>query len=282
MNSVWAVVVTYNPDESLLRDQFEAIRNQVDGIIYVDNHSRSTGFITSINSNNVVVVINSTNLGLAKAQNKGVEKARQEGAEFILLLDQDSIPSDFYVEKLLLCYKNASLVGNVALVGPVVGNKFLNNVSDNSGIIIRGIGIKKIPIGDMTEVSYCISSGSLIPMNVFLVVGGMAENLFIDGLDIEWCFRARHKGFVIFQTQAAVLSHCLGDGSSRRIRSHSPLREFYIMRNSIWMIKQSYIPLGYRIRKVFSSIGRILQSMACMDFSYLKAEIKGVASGICL
>lgn len=277
---VTAVIVTYNPEEDLLQRQKVSLAGQVDKIIYVDNNSESTKLIDSFSGDNETVIRNPINYGLAKAQNQGIECACQYGSDFVLLFDQDSVPPSDFVECLMKCYENQAKIHHVALVGPAIRNMLRGSAENERGVIFKGMTIKKIPVENATEVTYCIASGSLIPMTALKEVGLMKEELFIDGLDIEWCLRARSNGYKIYQTNNTYLDHCLGDGSTDRIKSHSPIREYYIMRNSVWMIKQNYFPIGYRIRRLFLPCGRLMQSIVGMKDSYIKADINGIIDGI--
>lgn len=275
-----AITVTYNPEIDLLKRQHNALARQVDWIIYVDNHSLSSDFISEIKGEKVEVILNDENQGLAKAQNQGIELARQKGAGFVILFDQDSVPPADFVEGLMKCYEEQSKLHKVGEVGPAIRNMLKGCNENESGVVFKGMTIKRIHVGKATEVNYCIASGSLIPMTALEDVGGIEEKLFIDGLDLEWCLRARNKGYKIFQTSNTYLEHCLGDGTSRRILSHSPKREYYIMRNAIWMIKQNHIPMGYRLRKVCLSFGRLIQAISTFKGSYIRSDIKGIVDGL--
>lgn len=85
---IYAIVVTFNPEPELLAKQYESLKNQVNGIIYVDNASY---VLTIPSGENVYSIRNEENQGLAIAQNKGIELAKQKNAEFVFLLDQDSV-----------------------------------------------------------------------------------------------------------------------------------------------------------------------------------------------
>ena len=281
MNNVFAIIVTYNPDIRQLKTQFEMLVCQVSGIVYVDNNSESCCFLDSIDNEKVIIIKNRRNLGLAKAQNQGIEIAQERGADFVLLLDQDSEPSGRLVENLLKCFYIANAIRPVALIGPSIRDMF--HPEDNvkyEGVILNSIFIKRVPIERVTEVSYCIASGSLIPLPVIREVGGMLEEFFIDSIDMEWCLRAKKSGFYTFQTNTTILNHYLGNGKHHKIKSHNPKREYYITRNSLLMIRLSYIPLGYRIRKIFTTLGRVLVSLFNFEYDYLKSELMAVRDSI--
>lgn len=280
MKIIAAIIVTYNPEVDLLIRQNHSLNKQVDWLIYVDNCSKDIDVIDSLKSEKTIIIRNNCNLGLAKAQNQGIEQARIIGADAILLFDQDSVPPPFFLQELIKIYENENNKHKVALVGPAIRNFTLGSNKNDEGVIFKGIHIKHVKLQEATLVSYCIASGSFIPMTAINIVGEIKEDLFIDGLDVEWCLRAQSKGYKVIQTNKTYIEHCIGDGTSRRILSHSPQREYYIMRNAIWMSKQDYIPLGYRVRKALFSIGRLMQAIARFKFKYIKADILGLRDGI--
>lgn len=279
MNGVYAIVVTYNPDEEILREQYEKIAGQVDGIIYIDNNSQKRSFLAEFELKGALVICNNNNLGLAKAQNQGIALAKENNSDFIFLLDQDSIPEDNCVEKLLAYYKKLYTCKKVALIGPIIRNRYDNDKLNNKGILLKGPFVYWIEIGEVTDVSFCIASGSLIPMKAFENVGTMNEKLFIDSIDQEWCLRAKSKGYKIFQTNTTRISHTLGNGKDDKIRSHSPQREYFIVRNSIWMSRQKYIPIGYRLRKVLMTMCRVFFSLIRGDKAYFNSGVSGLIDG---
>lgn len=219
---IFAIIVTYNPDYILLRRQYESIRGQVSGIIYVDNHSTC---IELPEGDRVYHILNDTNEGLGKAQNQGIKKALDLGADFVLLLDQDSELFPSMIQDLkdtyLSCVSKGEKVGAVA---PGIVNAF-DKSSPALGILMDGFCVRTVTVKDAPlEVSYCIASGTLIHKSVFKCVGLMNEYFFIDFLDLEWCMRAKSKGYKIFLSPSARLLHRLGNGRKDRVLSHSPMR----------------------------------------------------------
>lgn len=278
--NVYAIVVLYNPDPHIVERQYKGLIHQVEGIIYIDNGSEDYSLCKKLRGLTTFFIRNEDNLGLAKAQNQGIELAREKNSDFVLFLDQDSLFPEDFVYNLVNSYLKASSFMKVALVGPAVKNMIYKNSNGLSGIVLCGFILKKINVRDLTPVSFCISSGSIVPMSVLEDVGLMEDKLFIDGIDIEWCLRARYKGYQIIQTNCTYLDHCLGDGRDKRVESHSPLREYYIMRNSTWMIRQKHIPIGYRIRKVFTALGRLCLSFKSLNIEYVKSDMRGFKDGL--
>lgn len=273
---IYAIIVSYNPDKVIIESQYNSLVNQVDKIVYIDNGSKECIVDKFYNC---ICVKNKENLGLGKAQNQGIEIAVSNNADFIILFDQDSIPPINFVPSLISVYNESIKHYKTALVGPLIKNAFLNEVSENYGIIIDGLKYKKVKLKEITKVSYCIASGSLIPTKVFEDIGKIKEDLFIDNMDFEWCLRARSIGYEIIQTNQTYLSHRLGEGNQDFILSHSPFREYYITRNNIILSRLHYIPIGYRYRKLVSTFCRIIHSVIKCRWIYVEQQLKGLIDG---
>lgn len=277
---IYVIIVLYNPDFNLLVRQHKSLYHQVNHIIYVDNGSDNISLIKSkFEDCKTSFIFNGENRGLGYAQNIGIKKAKDYGAEYVLLFDQDSIPPVNFVKNLTSVFNKASETYQIGLVGPAIRNAYKDISKNMKGIIISGLGFSFVELKKITEVSYCIASGSLIPISVLNRVGLLEEKLFIDGLDLEWCLRAKNLGYDIIQTDQTYLEHQLGNGKSNKVLSHSPMREYFIIRNDIWLSRQHYIPFGYRCRKKLSPFLRLLYSFVHFSFDYTKVEIKGIYDG---
>lgn len=280
-NKIYAVIVTYNFEFEVLKQQHDSLFTQIDNFIYVDNNSINQKELALINDSKTKIIYNDANIGLAAAQNIGITYALNDSAEYILLFDQDSLPSEDCILQLYKSYKLASKNSNVAVIGPIISKREDETESDcgieNSfGVLIKGIRVEKVSISTLTEVSFCIASGSFFHRSVFASIGLMKDELFIDNVDIEWCLRAIYNGYKCYQTSNAILYHSLGNGSTDRVLSHSPQREYYIIRNSIWLSKKDYIPIGYRIRRYVLAITRVIHSLLLGRIEYFKAGIRAI------
>ena len=201
--SVWAVVVTYQPDLETLAVLLRAMVQQVDGIVVVDDGSGASAlaWLAAYHTEVPFIVIPLLdNKGIALAQNVGINRAKVEGASYVILSDQDSEPAPDMVEKLKLVAEK-QLAANVPLgaVAPIY-----KDAEDGllSGFVQVGFfGFKRVGCEEsnrVVEADFLIASGSLIPMATIDVVGGMDDELFIDHVDTEWCFRAKSQGYRLF------------------------------------------------------------------------------------
>lgn len=253
---VWAVVVTFMPDLNTLGLLLDSVMPQVGGVVVVDNGS-SASVLDWLEAYHALVPLIAIplhgNQGIAAAQNIGIEYARGQEADYVILFDHDSNPASDMVVKLLAAAQAKMALGiDVAAVGA----RYLDKRNENSPpfIQVSGLQVKRQSCDcadSVVDVSYLIASGCLIPMRALNVVGGMKEELFIDYVDIEWGLRARSKGFYSFGVCAALMSHDLGDAPfhffGRKYPSHSALRHYYHFRNAVWMYRQSWLPLNWKL-----------------------------------
>lgn len=244
-----AVVVTYHPDPSALSDLLAALRQQVAATVVIDNGGGGSALSALVANAGGVLLEQSGNLGLAKAQNLGIFWAREHGFSYVLLSDQDSIPDSGMVAALRAALDRLQYEGAPAAVGPV----FHDLREDKEAPFVR-VGLlfnSKLHCEDARQAITCdflISSGALIPLDVIDAVGPMNEGLFIDNIDLEWSFRARARGYTLHGVCAATMHHRLGD--SRRelpfalgqVVVHGPTRLYYMMRNRLRLYRMPHTP----------------------------------------
>lgn len=248
------IIVAYQPDRSDLRKLLEAVVPQVDHLIIVDNSSTDElSAWLSPEWPGIEYIPLKDNLGIAKAQNIGISRARAHGASYVLLLDQDSIPAPDMVRVLVNAAQKKQAEGvNVACVGPRYDDPRQQNPVPF--IQIKNYRIERqtcVANDSVVEVDYLIASGCLIPIAAIQAVGDMQAGLFIDYVDIEWGLRAQQRGFQSFGVCGAVMQHQLGDTPvyfrGRYIPVHSPLRHYYHFRNAIWLYRQSWLRFDWKI-----------------------------------
>jgi rhamnosyltransferase len=178
------------------------------------------------------------NYGIAHAQNCGITWAREHAASEILLMDDDSIPSETLVKDLLDTrrdYKVQPVVVSARIISSE-GKDMSNRAADNS--------VTLTPCSDLT------SSGTLIPLTVFDQVGLFDEQLFIDCVDFEWGWRVRARGLPLLLCNRVKLQHRLGEGTRMGMRIPSPIRHYYQYRNVSKMIVCSKAPLRWRLSQL--------------------------------
>jgi rhamnosyltransferase len=269
---VYAVVVTYLPPAAFLSELFIALAPQLERIVVVDNtpfnDSCVEDLIDELSLTSVKLIGLGRNLGIAKALNVGIEEAMQSGATHVLLSDQDSVPHSDMVNGLLRALSELTESGQrIGATGPTFTDMHTGITFPFQAKIHGKFFYGHIPTSvehPLVEAMTLITSGSLIPVNVFSDVGLMREDLFIDKVDIEWCHRARAAGYKLFGTNYATMFHRLGDAHLRvwyfgwrKESVYSASRIYYQIRNFIALSKVSYISPRWKIRNAWFTLGVI-------------------------
>lgn len=256
------VTVTFNPDMPLLAAQLRALPKASLKIL-VDNASEPS-VVTKIETlvaetANAHLLRNPHNLGLAAATNRGIRalSGLSPGKRFALLLDQDSEPHPGSIETLVTAFIKLDREGpKVGCVGPLL--------VDPATMLAHGFHQctrwrwKRIyPATGSTAPVSCANlngSGTLVPVELFLRLGGLDESLFIDHVDTEWAFRVMASGRTLWGVPEAVFSHRMGDASKRLWLFgwhvwplRSPRRHYFLFRNAVVLMRRSYVPCVWKI-----------------------------------
>ena len=249
---VCGVIVTFNPNLRTLERQLNEVGPQVKNLVIVDNGSRID--LSDIADRHHVTLLSlGDNYGIARAQNVGIQFARDCLAEYVLLLDQDSIPATDMVSQLILAAKKLEQMQQpYAAVGPTYHD--YRQLLTAPFVYLKGLSLRRRQhptFCGLVEADFLIASGSLIPIYSLDVVGGMVEELFIDYVDIEWGLRAQQKGLKSFGVCDAHMEHALGDAwiqfMGRQVPIHSALRHYYHVRNAIWLSRRPWISTQWMI-----------------------------------
>lgn len=231
MEKISGVVILYNPEQKTLGN-ISSYLSYINKLYAIDNSTNKSLVSTEIAKlDKVICLHDGENRGIAKRLNQACNLAIEDGFEWLLTMDQDSS----FTEESILCYINC-----------------LANLPDKEKIAMTGVEFikKREKQTDCMhkEVSSLITSGSIINLNLFEQIGGFDEALFIDQVDVEYCFRSILKGFRIIQFENIFLEHSLGETSVHKSlknfkntsRSlHSPVRIYYMTRNYFY-VKSKY------------------------------------------
>lgn len=291
IDETYVVVITYRPDLVTLKKQFSRLAQAGMRGVVVDNCSPTQSEIANLAKMYSLEVISlAENLGVARAQNVGIDYVKQKSGSYVVLLDQDSVPEDGAFEQLVRSYfslheqpKTGAIGSNYTLQTGYKGSSFVRfGWCHFSKIYCDGES------NELHEVDFLISSGTFIPMAVLDEVGPMKEELFIDHVDTEWFLRAKSKGFRFYGSCSARMTHGLGEhtyriwlGRWRTVPRHKAFRYFFMFRNSVWLYKQPYAPLKWitadvvRLIYIFLFLGVFVWS----GIGNIKWMFKGVRAG---
>lgn len=222
-----AGIVLYNPNIDRLKLSIEELNKVVDMICLVDNGSSNINEINSIINNKVYIIKNHNNLGIAKALNQLIDYALDNKTTYLLTLDQDSI----FLEESLRELLKYTYLENTALLCPII-----NDLNRNKMVSFSG---------QYREIDRCITSGTVMNLELCQKVGYFDEKMFIDYVDFDYCKRVINIGMKIVQVKDSIINHEIGKRSKKKLlfwivypTNHSPKRIYYYSRNILYYCKK--------------------------------------------
>ncbi|MDW2092048.1 glycosyltransferase family 2 protein [Vibrio sp. 1865] len=277
---VYGIIVAYNPTQAEIEGAISRLENQCELIVVVNN-SDNGALIDEVPNHKVINF--GENLGIAKAQTVAMEWAFNNGADFVIQMDQDSILEENTVPRLVESYEKALDIGlKVGVIGPRHFDKVTNEVDE--GRLIKGNSVDGT---DFEVIHATISSASLIPKVAYEAAGGMEDGLFIDSVDWEYCWRLKQLGFLTIRVNNIMLAHRVGNGKKSIIgkldvRVPSPIRHYYHTRNLFLLTKRQYVPLYWKVSNYIKLIFKLFSYPIIFQdgnvrFKYI---VKGMWDGI--
>ncbi|MCT8249411.1 glycosyltransferase family 2 protein [Proteus faecis] len=282
-----AIIITYNPDINILKKNILTLSTskKINEIIIIDNSDDADYSIefSKINNttNRVKFFILKENKGIAFAQNIGLKYSAKNGLEYAILFDQDSFISNDLINLLLIGIKECNELNiNIAAVGPrpydILEKRKSKSIIQKENIINKNI----------TVCSQIIASGKLINLSCLNTVGLMDEDLFIDGVDHEWCWRAKRKGYNVAIIENAIMQHTLGDSRGNFLgltyKIGAPIRLYYQFRNIIILSRRNYVPSYWKVRNLLGMIFRFIIFSCSTNEKKTRRKymIKGLIDGL--
>lgn len=293
-----AVILTYRPDQAILRQAVASLCPQVDQILIVDNGTRWDAgalldILTDGDKKKIEFIWLENNIGVGAGHNRGIQWARARRFTHVLILDHDSIPRPDMVRHLVAALDQLDARGiRVAAVGPRYVDRYTGRMA---GFVRFGpwkllrVFCSAALAGELLEADFIISSGVFIPMHVLDQVGDMNEGLFIDHVDTEWMLRAKAQGYRLFGVCDAIMEHSVGSATFRlwagRWRDtpvHSPERHYYIFRNSINLYKMPHAPLRWIMNDLVRlvSMAIVLPLVAPDRWRRIRLMARGIWHGL--
>lgn len=238
MNYISSIIICFYPDILKLNKLIQTIQESVDQIIVVNNGGLDTDLL-GMESGKVRVESRGENLGIASALNIGCAIAIESGHRFIISFDQDSTPEKSMIPKLMQEYLIYEVAGQkVAAVGPQ-----LIDVRSGLSISIPFVKFTSYWYEELVEegtqlVSQLITSGCLLNLSAWADGNKFNEELFIDFVDNNWCWRVIKKGYVVLGTTKARMAHEISDKIKKTNRyslnKYGPTRRYFQSRNAVY------------------------------------------------
>jgi rhamnosyltransferase len=214
---ITAVMVTYRPPETV-GQAIARVLPQVAHLVIVDNgHNAALKEQVAQNYPQIEWITNPIN-NLAAAQNLGIARARQHQAEWVLLLDDDSLLEPHYVAALLQAHSSHDSERPVGIIGGYYDEQAIARAPHYYQRFMGGFFRRVYFNGPvLDQLWYVPASGSLIALSTFDKIGVMDEKLGIYFVDTDFCLRTQLAGLDIIAIRDARLAHRFGKRTAHKM-----------------------------------------------------------------
>jgi GT2 family glycosyltransferase len=229
------IIVNYNTcrlTKDCLRSVYESETNYSYEIILIDNNSRDES-VDSIRASypEVQLIVNPENAGFSRANNQGMRVAR---GRYILLLNSDTVVRRDTLETMVSLMDSRPDLGasgcKVILPDGSLDKACKRGFPTPAASFYYAFGFSRLfpdnprfngyQLGclDPDEeypVDCLVGAFMLVRRETIEKVGGLDEEFFMYGEDLDWCYRIKEAGWGIYYYPKTTIVHLKG-GSARR------------------------------------------------------------------
>lgn len=227
-------------------------------LIVVDNGSRNgDGQFLKRMFPHIHLIESKENLGFAGGNNLGIEYALDQGVEFVLLLNNDTLFEEDFIAPLISELERDDTLG--AVQPKIFFNHDRNLIWNAGGVFNPWLGFS-YTLGEGAldhwkfqkdkKVDWITGCCILVRANVIREVGLLDHRFFMYQEDVDWSLRMRSQGYGLGYVPKAKIYHIAGASSKSTKKGkegfHSPFVHFVNQRNRYWVIRKNlswvYVP----------------------------------------
>jgi GT2 family glycosyltransferase len=218
-------------------DSLNKITYQNYSIIVVHNGSENIVLrdaLSSISQHITKVIDTEENLGFARGNNIGIRQALKDGAEYVLLLNDDTEVSPEFLKKLV---EIAEVQQDAGMLGPKIynidepgkvwfaGARFDRKICK---VITTGFGqTSKSDVNNHVESDYVTGCALLIKKETLEKIGLLDERFFLYCEDVDWglrCIKAGLKNLIVPDSHIWHKASASSGGIDSLIRAYHKTR----------------------------------------------------------
>jgi len=249
-------------------------------IILVDNGS-SDGSYEKLKERfgNLMFIRNPKNLGFAEGNNVGIRQALANSADYVLVLNNDTIIDKNFLNEMLAASKRHP---KALIFGPKIyfadDQKKLwyagGKINRLTGLPYH-IGENKMDNGQYDnerEVEFVTGCAMFIKTELFDSIGFFDPDYFCFCEDADLCFRARKRGTRLVYVPSSILWHKIASTIGR----YSPFYLYYRTRNPlIYVMKNKIRTPFFLLIYFYSLLRRLVGALVTLNFKGISAIISG-------
>lgn len=232
------IILNWNGQEDTIKclDSVLKIDYKNFDVIVVDNGSQDDS-ITAINKQfpSVQIIPTGKNLGYAGGNNVGIEAALKQKADYLLILNNDTVVAPELLTRLYSATKRHppdTIFGPRIFYAAQPDRIWFSSTRWNSNtlsydFIGQGLTEDDLPSGDINS-DYICGAGFFCNTNTFRKIGLFEERFFLVYEESDWCQRAARLGSHCITVSDAKIWHAVASAFGTE---ESPLRTYFSNRN---------------------------------------------------
>lgn len=263
IKDVSIIIVNYKtPDLTLqtIHSVFSSDTSSTYEVILVDNNSQD-GLVEKVKNEYsfILLIENKQNVGFSKANNQGIQLA---SGRYVLLLNSDTVVRPDTLDVMVTFMDTHPTVGasgcKVVLPNGELDKACRRGFPTPSASFYYAFGFSKlfpnVPRFNQYQLGYLdpdesypvdclVGAFMMVRREVIDQVGGLDEEFFMYGEDIDWCYRIKQAGWEIYYYPKTSIIHYKGASSRRK-----PFKIVYEFHRAMWLFhrkhyKKKYLPL---------------------------------------
>ncbi len=274
--NISVVTINYNSSENTIK-LLESLKNQTDknfNVLVIDNNSGPDQKAILKNyrteETNIVFIENEHNLGFSGGNNVGIKKALADGADWILLLNNDTWVESDFIHRL-----KTNLEGKEGIMGLAIDE---GGRTVYAGKIewLKPTLIHITTRGVVSPQAYAIGGAMAVHKNVFEKIGFLDERYFLYFEDADYSIRAQKASIPVeflpeVQVRHSVSASTKKLGSPLILRYHYRNALYFNLKHGPWYIKLLVLPWSW-----FVAVKQILKLTAGRNAKESEAILAGV------
>lgn len=241
-------------------------------IIVVDNGSTDDSVLQlRLFDPNLIILESGNNLGFAGGNNIGIRYALQNNADYIWLLNNDTIVDSSALSAMVKVALSDTRIGAVGSVLYYMDDPYKVQAW-GGGWVNMWLGIARHYLSPVAveKIDYITGASLFLNCKALNDVGFLDDNYFMYWEDTDFGFRLRKSGWKLSVAAEAKVFH----KESASLGNINPIKDKYLNSSAVrFFNKHAPIPI---IPIVIGSGGRLLKRLVRGDWKRAKAICKGI------
>nr|WP_300324903.1 glycosyltransferase family 2 protein [uncultured Anaerostipes sp.] len=284
------VLVNFNGAEDTIECLSSLADAKINGdnqVIVVDNKSTDDSIERlqyAREEYNFILLESDSNVGFAGGNNIGIKYALEHGCEYILLLNNDTVVEQDFLQQLLSGFNYSENAGMTTC--KILLNSSRDTVWYDGGALSKVTGRtehfnygKKDSNATLTprEVTFASGCCMCLSRKAIQTVGLLNEDFFLYEEDTDYCYMLTKAGLSIVYVPQGIIYHKVSASTGQG----SPMSQYYAVRNKYWLIQNNFRGVNKILAYLYSTAQMLFRCMKHeLDYRCFKAGYRDFRKGI--